>query len=202
MNAALMTRSAPPFRSMNTPVIACTVALGALALGCGNRDEDRQRRFDWIHEQTAENKLYVREFLSRSGNYEFYDGWYPVEADPKTGGAWRWMEKRGIIRLRTTIGDAKVPTDMEMKLFGWVPHEHVGFRVIQMEFAANGHVLERFDPPKASFEHSIIVPKWLLENSDWIDFTITVSNTARPNGDWRDLGFGTSGFHWTPVGGS
>lgn len=195
MNPALMTRSALP----------CAVALASLALtsiGCGNRDQDRQRRAEWVHEQTAQEKLYVREFLSRSGNYEFYDGWYPVENDPKTGGAWRWMQKRGIIRLQTTVGNAKSPVDMEMKLFGWVPQEHVGFRKIIMEFSANGHVLGRLDPPKGSFEHSVIVPKSLLEGSDWIDFTITVSNTARPNGDWRDLGFGTSGFHWTPVGGS
>lgn len=176
------------------------VSLLSLVSGCKNRDQDRQRRFDWIHQQSAANKMYVREFLSHSGDYEFGDGWYPVEADPKNGNSWRWMERRGIIKLRTTIGEAKTPpSDMEMKLFGWVPWEHVGLRYIQMEFAVNGHVLGRYDPPKGSFEHVVFVPKWLLENSDEVDFVITVTHTARPPGDWRDLGFGTSGFHWTPV---
>lgn len=191
-----MSRSSSPSRLTLVVLAACALLLG----GCKNRDQDRQRRFDWIHEQTGANKMYVREFLSRSGDYEFADGWYPVEADVKTGGSWRWMERRGIIRLRTTIGDAKTPSDMEMKLFGWVPWEHVGLRYIQMEFAVNGHVLGRYDPPKGSFEHTLFVPRWLLENDDWVDFVITVTHTARPNGDWRDLGFGTSGFHWTPVG--
>jgi hypothetical protein len=196
MNGASMTRSALP----------CAVALASLALastGCGNVDQDKPRRVAWIHAQTAKDKLYVREFLNSAAfdDYEFYDGWYPAENDPQTGNAWRWMQRRGIVRVRTTTGGAASPVDMDMRVFGWVPQEHVGYRKIVMEFSANGHVLDRFDPPKGSFEHSIIVPKSLLENSDWVDFTITVSNTARPAGDWRDLGFGTTGFHWTPVGG-
>lgn len=207
MNSASMSRSSSPTRLTLLPPIAwvrtvALAALGLVGLGCGNRDQDRQRRFDWVHEQTATNKLYVREFLSRSGDLEFYDGWYPVESDPKTGGAWRWMERRSITRLHTTVGGATTPRDMELKVFGWVLHEDVGFRKIVMDFSVNGHVLDRFDPPTGSFEHAIVVPKWLLEQSDWVDFVITVSNTARPKGDWRDLGFATSGFHWTPVGGS
>jgi hypothetical protein len=200
MNCAPMTRSSSVALAVAL-ALALSITMGG-TLGCGNRDQDRQRRFDWMQKQTADNKLYVRHFLSRPGEYEFGDGWYPVEADTKTGGSWRWMEKRAIIQLRTKPGGATEARDMELKLFGWVPYEHVGFRQLMMEFAVNGHVLDRFDPPKTSFEHSIIVPRALLEHGDWVDFVITVANTARPTGDWRDLGFGTSGFHWTPVGGS
>jgi hypothetical protein len=180
--------------------VLAACALGAVS--CKHRDQDSKRRFEWIREQTAANKLYVRDVLTRTGYYEFYDGWYPPENDPKSNNAWRWMDKRGIVRMRTTIGEDKTPRDMELKIFGWVPQEHVGFRKIILEFSVNGHVLGRFDPPKGSFEHTIFVPRWLLEHGDWVDFVITASNTARPNGDWRDLGFATTGFHWTPVGGS
>jgi hypothetical protein len=194
-------RKMPPSSSaMMNGVVAAV--FGVLAVGCAKpHDQDIDRRPVWVHEQTVANNLWVREILTRPDKNEFYDGWYPVEFDPKTGGAWRWMEKRGIIRLRTRI-DGAPAIDMQMKLFGWVPHEHVGLRVIQMELMANGHVLERFDPPKGTFEHSVIVPKWLLSQSEYIDFTITVTNTGRPGGDWRDLGFATTGFHWTPAGGS
>ncbi len=183
---------------------AVTVLLTASTLGCkgGDPDQDRQRRFPWIQEQTKSKKLFGREFLSYSSTYEFYDGWYPVETDPKTGFAWRWMEKRAIIRLRTVPGIAPGAQDMELKLDGWVPQEHIGLRKIILEFAVNGHVLGRFDPPKGSFQVPVFVPRWLLEHSDWVDFVITVSNTARPNGDWRDLGFATTGFQWTPASGS
>lgn len=178
-------------------------ALGLASAGCkGNRDQDWKRRPEWIREQTVANKLFVRDVVTRTGHYEFYDGWYPPENDPKSNNAWRWMEKRGIVRMRTTIGEDKTPRDMELKIFGWVPQEHVGLRKIVLEFMVNGHVLGRFDPPKGSFEHTIFVPRWLLEHGDWVDFVITASNTARPNGDWRDLGFATTGFQWTPVGGS
>lgn len=181
------------------------LALAVMVLacfGCGARDQDRQRRFDWMQKQTGEHNLHVRHFLSRPGEHEFGDGWYPVEADIKTGNAWRWMDRRAIIALRTKPGGAREARDMEMKLFGWVPHEHVGLRRLVMEFAINGHVLDRFEPPKTSFERSIVVPRSLLEQSEWVDFVITVANTARPTGDWRELGFATSGFHWAPVGGS
>jgi len=178
---------------------AISVALLASALcGC-SRDQDEKRRAAWIHEQTAANNLYLLDFLNRPGEVEFYDGWYNVEHDPKTGGAWRWMERRGIVRLVTKPQGLKQAQDMELKIFGWVPHEHVGFRTLGMEFSVNGHVLGRFDPPKGPFEHTIFVPRWLLEHSARVDFVITVANTARPNGDWRDLGFASTGFHWKPV---
>lgn len=194
-----MSRSSSPSRLTH---VAITV-LGACALllvGCKNRDQDRQRRFDWVQEQTNANNLHVRHFLSRTGDSEFADGWYPAEHDQKSGGAWRYMDRRGIIRLRTVPGNAKTASDMEFKLAGWVHWEHVGERYIQLEFAVNGHVLGRFDPPKKSFEHTIFVPRFLLEQSEYVDFVITATNTTRAPGDARDLGMGTSGFHWTPVG--
>ena len=182
----------------------------ALLAGCHSRDgvreppdQDFERRPAWVNAQTAEKKLFVRDFLSRGSDwYEFYDGWYPAESDAKSGGAWRWMEKRGIVRLQTKTQGVTRARAMELRLFGWVPDDQVGFRKIQLEFAVNGHVLERFDPPHGPFEHPILVPRELLDYSDWVDFVITSTNTARPNGDWRDLGFATTGFHWTPAGGS
>ncbi len=192
-----MSRSASPARL----VLVSVGVLGAclLLVGCKSRDQDRQRRFDWVMQQTISNNLHVRQFLSRQGDYEYADGWFPVETDPKNGNAWRWMERRGIIRLRTTVGDAPA-RDMNLRLFGAVPWELIGDRFIEMEFAVNGHVLGRFDPPKGNFEHDIFVPRWLLEQSEMVDFVIAVTHTGRAPGDWRDVGFVTTGFHWTPVG--
>ena len=89
---------------------------------------------------------------------------------------------------------------MKLTVFGWVPFDDVGFRTIHLEFAVNGHVLDRFEPMSAApFEHAFVVPQWLLAASSWVDVSITVSNTAKPRGDWRDLGFATTGFLWKPT---
>jgi hypothetical protein len=179
---------------------------GLAGAGCGGpaRDQDSERRPAWINAQTAKNNLFLRDFLTRPADwYEFYDGWYPAEQDAKTGSAWRWMEHRGIIRLNVHAGGARQPCDMKLELFGWVPLDHVGFRSAQLEFMVNGHVLGRLAPPDSHpFTHTLVVPAHLLERSDWVDLVITTTNAPHPNGDWRELGFATTGFHWTPVGGT
>lgn len=180
------------------------IALVSAALsGCdGGQTDDSDLRRRWVHEQAVNYGMPLREALNGSAEIRYYDGWYNLEHDPKTGGAWRWMDKRGTIRLRTKPFGLHEATDMELHVYGWVPHEDVAFRACHLEFSINGHVLSHFEPPPRSFEHTIIVPRWLLANSDWVDFVITAANTARPRGDWRDLGFATTGFIWKPVGSS
>jgi hypothetical protein len=193
-----MSRSSFPTRLTMLALGVVAALLGA----CKRNDPDWDRRSAWIQRQTAENNLFVRDVLTRDGfDYQFHDGWYPAENDRKAGGAWRWMDKRGVVRLRTGLPNQS-PRDMQLTIFGWVPHEHVGFRSLQMEFAVNGHVLGRFDPPPRSFEHVLRVPRALLQGDDYVDLVISVTNTAKPSGDWRDLGFATTGFHWKPVDGS
>lgn len=165
----------------------------------GTEDVDARARPEWVHEQTVRDHCYLREFLNGTADMQFYDGWYTIENDPKTCGAWRWMERRGILRLRTPSGTA-AGKDMQVTVFGWVPFDDVGFRTVHLEFAVNGHVLDRFEPTSAApFEHVFVVPKWLLAASDWVDLSITVTNTAKPRGDWRDLGFATTGIVWKPT---
>lgn len=176
--------------------VLCTAGTGCKAA----EDVDAKERPAWVHEQAGKNHCYLREFLNGNADMQFYDGWYPLESDPKTGGAWRWMDRRGIVRLRTTTFETAKPTDMRITIFGWVPFDDVGFRTVHMEFAVNGHVLDRFEPvSSAPFEHAFLVPRWLLGASEWVDLSITVSNTAKPRGDWRDLGFATTGILWKPT---
>lgn len=187
--------------------LASRAALAAFALSiCGcehRRDADFDRRAAWIDARTAANKLFLRDFLSRGADwYEFYDGWYPTEQDPKTGGAWRWMDKRGVIRLWTKTGVEQIARDMNFQVSGWAPQDVVGLKGTYLEFSVNGHILERFDPPKSTFDHTVFVPKWLLGQGNWVDIVISAANTGHADGDWRDLGFATTGFHWTPVGGT
>ena len=192
---------------MTTVVRLGTVLLALGLFGCDKAvDVDVLRRPAWVGQLTASKNAHLRQFLLGATLYEggpqvqFYDGWYDVEDDPETGSAWRWMGQHGIIRLRTKPAGAAEVHDMELRLFGWVSYEHVGMLTQRMQFAVNGHILGYLDPPKASFEHVLFVPRFLLERSEWVDFSITVANTARAKGDWRDLGFATTGFHWTPVG--
>ncbi len=184
--------------------LAALLGLVLLTCGCGSRrDEDVDRRTAWLNARTQANHLYLRDFLTRGADwYEFYDGWYATEQDPKIGSAWRWMDKRGVIRLWTKTGPEQIARDMKLQIFGWVPHDLVGLKSTRLEFSVNGHVLERFDPPSTPFDHTIFVPRWLLGPTNWVDFVISAANTGHADGDWRNLGFATTGFHWTPVGGS
>jgi hypothetical protein len=178
-------------------------ALVLLMAACQPRGDSRgdqhEARMKWVHAQAAEHDWYVRDVLNGSGDIDFYDGWYPPENDPKTGGGWRWMDKRGITELRTHVAPNNTVADMTLTIYGWVPWQDVGLRTNTLELAVNGHVLETFDPPHESFVHTVFVPRSLLEKSDWVDFVITAANTARPRGDWRDLGFCTTGFVWKPA---
>ena len=170
-------------------------AVATLALACRRTPDDAAARGAWVHEQAGTHHWYVREALNGTPDIQYYDGWFAPENDPKTGGAWRWMERRGILRLRTHV-DGKAPSDMTLTIYGWVPWEHMDLRTSTLELSINGHVLETFDPPHESFVHTVFVPRFLLEHADWVDFVITAANTARPRGDWRDLGFCTTGFIW------
>jgi len=184
---------------MQFAALARTAVLALGLVACGRQDDaDSDARFEWLGAQTASHKLWVRQALNGNDAIRFQDGWYNVENDPKSGGAWRWMMGRGTLRLLTKPEGAAAPVDMQLVVFGWVPQENLGFRSQHMTFSANGHVLEEFDPPKETFEHAVVVPAWLLSGGERIDFVISVTNTTRPNGDWRDLGFATTGFHWKP----
>lgn len=192
------------FVALAVLLVAAPACLTSLA-GCKREggDQDVLRRREWLHQQTKANDLFVRQHLTQpDDNHAFAEGWYATEYNPKTGGSWKWMNRHGILRLRTRYVGTPSPTDMQLTLYGWVPQENLGLRTQQIELAVNGHVLERFDPPKDAFVHTVTVPRHLLEHSTWVDFTITVANTVRPSGDWRDLGFATTGFQWKPVEGS
>ncbi len=186
---------------MGQPRFPLVIALLAAAVaGCGESvDQDRMTRPAWTRAKAVEGQMVLRDVLNGSPDLVFYDGWHGIENDPKTGGAWRWMGKRGIVRLRTKPMNQPLQ-DMELQIHGWVPWEHVGFRSCHMEFAVNGHVLARLEPPNHSFVQTLRVPRWLLASSEWVDLAITVANTARPPGELRDLGFSTTGFLWKPIG--
>jgi len=174
------------------------IAAAASFAACRSAPDDAAARAAWVHARVGERHWYVREALNGTSDVRYYDGWYAPESDPSTGGGWRWMSKRGIVRLRARAGTAEAH-DMTITVYGWVPWKDVGLRTTTLEFAVNGHVLETFDPPHETFAHTIFVPRFLLEHGDWVDFTITAANTARPRGDWRDLGFCTTGFTWKPA---
>ncbi|MDB4938033.1 MAG: hypothetical protein JWP87_5005 [Labilithrix sp.] len=191
-------------RNRRLELATIMASLIAAASSCGGRrDQDAQldedRRNEWLRAETDAKKLYVQAVLNGTTDIQYYDGWWNLERDPRTGGAWRWMEKRGVLRLRTKPGGATETHDMEMHVFGWVPYEHLAERQYGIDFIVNGHIVEHFTPPATAFEHVVVVPRSLLGGGDWIDFTIAVTSVARVAGDGRDLGFATTGFQWKPV---
>jgi hypothetical protein len=173
------------------PTFVAACALGA----CGRHgaDPDTKLRDQWISHETAAHAVYLRRFLNGTGDTVYFDGWYPLENDPKTGAAWRWMKERSITRLYTGAPDAR---DMIITIYGWTAAKDLWPRTDYMDFSVNGYLLEHFEPPKGSFQHSIFVPRFLLEHSSWVDFVIKVANSVIPRGDWREIAFATTGIVW------
>src|SRR5262245_15892115 len=91
-------------------------------VGCEpTTDSDVEARNAFIDTQTSARKLWLRRFLNGTEDMVFYDGWYDAEIDPATGGAWRWMDRRGIVKMRTTKGTDREGSDMVLTVHGWVP---------------------------------------------------------------------------------
>jgi hypothetical protein len=194
-----------------SPIVLVVLVLAASGCESSRRDpratfvspEDTpgaQARRAWAEKETASRSWYLRDFLNGKRDIEFFDGWYDPEFDRTRGAAWRWMERRGIVRLRTRVEGQADFQDMSLTVFGWVPSPaKLGPRGQSMEFAVNGRVLGYYVPPDGSFEYTLRVPKELLTESEFVDFAITVANAAPPSGgDWRDLGFCTTGVVWKP----
>lgn len=180
--------------------VAAAATVLFVIVGCGRSHDDGDATRDrWVHEQVAAHSWFVREALNGTPDIDYFDGWYPPENDPESGGGWRWIDRRSITRLRTKVAGAPHASDMTITIYGWMPWKDLGLRTSRLELSVNGHVLETFEPPRESFVHTVFVPKFLLEQSDWVDFVIAAANTAKPRGDWRDLGFCTTGFIWKPA---
>lgn len=179
-----------------------TCVLGASFLGaCSTErvDADRESRATWLAAIGADAGVGLRQFLNGNENVRYYRGFYPMDWDKS--GAWRWMGRKGIIQLRTNPDHYPKVIDMQIEIFGWVPFDDSLIKKYHFEYSVNGHVLDEYDPDSAKlFSRKIFVPKELLEHSEWVDFVVNVSETYRPAGDTRDIGFATTGVFWTPAG--
>lgn len=168
------------------------------AMGCGERAEREDPAKDkWLAARKAEEHRELAVHLEGDRYLRFDDGWYPEEHDRDGGGAWRWMGRRGIVRMRLR-GPAM---DLKMSVFGWVPYDDMfDARTLHMQFEVNGHVVDTFIPPHGTFQHDVIIPRALIGDGPEFDVAIDVANVVRPRGDWRELGFATTGIFLAPVG--
>jgi hypothetical protein len=170
--------------------------LVALAAGCSPQLSQSEARQAWVAEQSQKRPIdALRLALNGTRDVDFLDGWYAVEHDVESGRAWRWAGRRAIVRLRL-LGGAAPLGDMELSVHGWLPHEHLGLAARRLTSFVNGHMLDEFEPPSDRFVRTFIVPEQLLSVGEPIELALVVANTARPQGDGRELGFATSGITW------
>lgn len=180
---------------------ARVVLLATLVAGCGERvDPEATARETWLRAMSEDAGAGLRSVLNGNENVRFYSGWYTLEADSKSGNAWRWTGRKGILQLRTKPDHYPRAIDMQVEIFGWVPFDDSGLKTFHMEFSVNGHILDRYEPESSKlFSRKVFVPHQLLDHADWVDFVVNVSSTVQPVGDWRHLGFATTGLFWTPA---
>lgn len=186
-----------PTRAALSTRLALMVPLfvvAAVATACKQGDPDEPARTRWLDERTASRKVFLRRVLKGTPDIRYSDGWYPLESDPTTGSAWRWQEKKSRTRFRVSSIPPGDP--VRLSVFGWTDFAHLDVRSSHLDFYVNGVRIDRFDPPPASFEHVLLIPRRLIGGGEWVDLDILAANTARPSGEWRDLGFATTGFLW------
>lgn len=179
-----------------TPIVSLLLGTSACGTKAERDEHDDHVKRQWLNARSAEEHRELVVHLNGDRSRRFDDGWYTTEHERDGGGAWRWMGHHAIVRMQVP---AK-PADMKLSLYGWVPYGDMqDARTLQMQIAVEGHVLDTFFPPRGNFKREVLVPRAVLGEGGLVDVGLTVSNTVRPPGDWRDLGFATTGIFLAPA---
>jgi hypothetical protein len=121
----------------------------------------------------------------------FGRGWYGLEAG--TESSWQWMGREATATL------APLPRGGRLSLVLTVPLQALP-RTPWIEVRSNGALLERFQPPAATFERTWVLPP----RAGGHELRLTTSEAAneakqKGSGDPRDLGLRLDAISWTPV---
>ena len=122
---------------------------------------------------------------------KFASGWYDVETGAN-GQTWRWMGKRGELRLRNQ------GANMKLQIRGWAPVELLA-AVPTIRLILNGRELENFTAPAGRFAKEYLVPRENQGQEEFSTLVIESSITAKPPNDTRELGYSLTNVVWEPV---
>lgn len=129
--------------------------------------------------------------VENDSEIKFVSGWYDVETGDK-GQTWRWMGKRGELRLRNQAGN------MKLRLRGWAPVELLK-AVPSLRLTLNGRELENFTAPAGHFTKEYMVTREQQRTEEFSTLVLESSLTAKPPNDTRELGYSLTNVVWEPV---
>jgi hypothetical protein len=113
------------------------------------------------------------------------------------------MGKRALVRLKLANSPSGAGPaargGLALDISGWLPHEHLGSAARELQFEVNGHRMTRFEAPADRFVFTLAVPEALLGTGGWVELAVVATNTVKPTGDERELGFAMSGVSWARV---
>jgi hypothetical protein len=129
--------------------------------------------------------------LTGDSDARFAGGWYQVETGAE-GATWRWMGKRGEIRLRNQ------GAEMRLRLRGWAPLELLP-AAPTLRISINGQELDRFTAPAGHFTKEYTVPRAVQGGGETSSLVIESSATVTPPKDDRQLGYSLTQLVWEPL---
>jgi hypothetical protein len=173
-----MKNSSPARARLLTPLLS--LALLA-AVGC-RRDEDKD-----LLPPLGSSSL-SQSSLEGDSEVKFTSGWYDVETGANNQ-AWRWMSKRGEIRLRNQ------GADMKLRLRGWAPVELLA-TAPTLRLSLNGRELDSFVAAPGHFTREYQVPRDLQGQDEFSTLVVESSATAKPPNDTRELGYSLVSLVW------
>jgi hypothetical protein len=119
----------------------------------------------------------------------FYgEGFFPPERDA-AGKSWRWMGRRGVIRLPPAA------ETMTLRLSGWVPLELLS-AAPRVRLTLNQHALDSFVPSMRDLRKEYLIDQGLIAGAARPTLTLEVSEVGQAPGDSRALGLAISSLDW------
>ena len=175
-------RTKPLFRA--TPCLFFLL-LVVLSAGACRRDDDR----DLL--PPVSSSLQTPTTVENDTEIKFVSGWHDVETSAN-GQTWRWMGKRGELRLRNQGVNTK------LRIRGWAPVDLLA-TASTIRITLNGRELENFVAPAGHFTKEYLVPRENQGSEEFSTLVLETSLTAKPPNDSRELGYSLTNVVWEPI---
>jgi hypothetical protein len=159
-------------------------AVGLMTVSCArSEDEDLKPPPDFVPPP-------VRPLQSNpvgAGRLGFGEGFYPAEFGEGT--TWRWMGRRGELRLRNN-GEPR-----KLQIAGWLPLEYMKGPP-KIRLTLDSKVVADFVGSEHDFVWEYTLRPELLGSSSTVLLAIETSKTVNAPGDTRDLGVSIKRVVW------
>lgn len=164
--------------------LVCALLVSASACKAPAPDPEAAERFAFVERLAFQEDAGALWRLTSNDTIFFDEGWYPLEkpaGEEHPAEAWRWMGKRGVIRIR------KRREAQTVTLTGWVPLNLLGAPPT-LTYRWLGLIRYAEIATAGRFTREIVLPG-TDQAGEWGDLLLETSHAATDRNDPRELGF-------------